>query len=233
MGQRNKHLRDSKKSDVSSSTPKINALSTPGKTLEKEPAKQKVRGIEELALEKIAQNNNVKLGALVDELTQDLGYKRDRVLNRLMELEAKKKIVIQEKTPYRSFFNYAVSTYSLWFWGAAIATLLSLVLISATGGVALYLRYAFGGLLILFLPGYSLIEFLYAKKKELDELTRVALSIGLSLAIVPLVGLALNYTPFGIRLVPVALSLTLVTLILLLLALRKKHSYYKVSKDVI
>ncbi len=233
MAQRNNHLRDSKKSDVSSSTAKINALSTMGKTLEKETAKQKVRGIEELALDKITQNNNVKLGALVDELTQELGYKRDRVLNRLMELEAKKKIVIQEKTPYRSFFNYAVSTYSLWFWGAAIATLLSLVLISVTGGVALYLRYVFGGLLILFLPGYSLIEFLYAKKKELDELTRIALSIGLSLAIVPLVGLALNYTPFGIRLVPVALSLALVTLILLVLALRKKHSYYKVSKDII
>ena len=233
MGQRNKHLRNSKKGEASSSSPKTNALSTTGKTLEKEPAKQKVGGIEELALEKMKQNGNIELATLVNELTQELGYKRDRVLNRLMELEATKKIVIQEKTPYRSFFNYAVSTYSLWFWVAAIATILSLALISVTGGVALYLRYVFGGLLILFLPGYSLIEFLYAKKKQLDELTRVALSIGLSLAIVPLVGLALNYTPFGIRLVPVALSLTLVTLTLLVLALRKKHSYYKVSKDII
>ncbi len=70
----------------------------------------------------------------------------------------------------------------------------------------LYLRYVFGGLLVLFLPGFSLIELLYAKRKELDDLTRLALSIGLSLAMVPLDGLVLNYTPFGIRLLPVAIS---------------------------
>ena len=40
---------------------------------------------------------------------------------------------------------------------------------------------------MLFLPGYALIEALYPKR-ELDELTRFALSIGLSLALVPLTG---------------------------------------------
>ncbi|HKW05693.1 MAG TPA: DUF1616 domain-containing protein, partial [Nitrososphaerales archaeon] len=92
--------------------------------------------------------------------------------------------------------------------------------------------YVFGGLLILFLPGYALIQFLYSKKKELDELTRLALSIGLSLAIVPLIGLGLNYTPFGIRLIPVALSLAFFTIIFLVLALVRKHTYYKIGKDI-
>ncbi|WP_276282386.1 DUF1616 domain-containing protein [Halorussus caseinilyticus] len=35
---------------------------------------------------------------------------------------------------------------------------------------------------------------------------RLALSVGLSLVVVPLVGVALNFTPFGIRLVPVVVS---------------------------
>jgi len=108
----------------------------------------------------------------------------------------------------------------------------SLVLISATSGVALYLRYAFGSVLVLFLPGYALIEPLYPKR-ELDELTRFALSIGLSLALVPLAGLFLNYTPFGIRLVPVAISLAGLTIILQLAALTRKHAYYKVAKGVV
>jgi len=49
---------------------------------------------------------------------------------------------------------------------------------------------------------------------------------------VPLVGLVLNYTPFGIRLLPVALSLSGLTLLFLVLALRRKHAYYKVAKDL-
>jgi uncharacterized membrane protein len=87
----------------------------------------------------------------------------------------------------------------------------------------------FGGLLVLFLPGYSLVQLLYSKRKELDDLTRLALSIGLSLAIVPLVGLVLNYTPFGIRLLPVAISLGGLTIVLLIGALQRKFSYYKLA----
>ena len=49
---------------------------------------------------------------------------------------------------------------------------------------------------------------------------------------VPLVGLVLNYTPFGIRLLPVAFSLSGLTLLFLVLALRRKHAYYKVAKDL-
>jgi uncharacterized membrane protein len=43
----------------------------------------------------------------------------------------------------------------------------------------------------------------------------------------------LNYTPFGIRLIPVAISLGLLTTILLVLGLRRKHSYYKLANDII
>ncbi|MDG6906025.1 MAG: DUF1616 domain-containing protein [Nitrososphaerota archaeon] len=147
-------------------------------------------------------------------------------------MESTNKINLTEEKPYSSLYSYAISPLSLWYWGAVGATLLSLVLISVTSGVLLYLRYVFGGLLILFLPGFSLIELLYAKRKELDDLVRLALSIGLSLAIVPLTGLVLNYTPFGIRLLPVAISIAGLTLILLTFALRRKHAYYKVAHDI-
>jgi len=188
-------------------------------------------GIDSLALKRI-HAGDVDLSTLVGELVRETGYNRDRVLRKLMDLEEGKKLFLEEK-PYRSLFDYARSAPSLWFWGALVATLLSLALTTVTSGVVLYLRYVFGGLLILYLPGYALIEFLYPKKKDLEALTRIALSIGLSLAIVPLTGLALNYTPFGIRLPPVAISLTGITVILLFLGLRRKHAYYKLAKDVI
>jgi len=48
-----------------------------------------------------------------------------------------------------------------------------------------------------------------APRRGLDPLERAALSLGLSIAIVPLLGLALNFTPWGIRLWPVTLTLAL------------------------
>jgi uncharacterized membrane protein len=50
--------------------------------------------------------------------------------------------------------------------------------------------------LVLFLPGYALIATLFLRKDNLDGIERIALSFGLSIAITPLLGLALNYMPF-------------------------------------
>jgi uncharacterized membrane protein len=62
--------------------------------------------------------------------------------------------------------------------------------------------------MVLFLPGYTLIAALFPGKKGLDTIERIALSFGLCIAIVPLIGLVLNFTPWGIRLVPILMSLT-------------------------
>lgn len=45
----------------------------------------------------------------------------------------------------------------------------------------------------------------------IDGIERAALSIGLSIAIAPLAGLILNFTPWGIRLVPIMVSLSVFT----------------------
>jgi hypothetical protein len=186
--------------------------------------------LEKLVLKK-ASEKETGLSELVEQLSRELSLKRDAVARGVMKLLDEKKIRITEGRPYVSLGSYALSPFSLWFWGALVSTLVSLGLIFVTSGAALYLRYVFGSILVLFLPGYSLIEALYPKK-ELDDLTRFALSIGLSLALVPLAGLILNYTPFGIRLLPVALSLAGLTLALLIVAIRRKHEYYKLSRDV-
>lgn len=80
------------------------------------------------------------------------------------------------------------------------------------------LRIIFALPVVLFIPGYALIAALFPGEEEIDTLERVALSFGLSIAVVPLIGLALNYTPWGIRLDPIVLSLTLFTVIMVLVA---------------
>ncbi|MEM1772724.1 MAG: DUF1616 domain-containing protein, partial [Desulfurococcaceae archaeon] len=51
-----------------------------------------------------------------------------------------------------------------------------------------------------------------------------ALSIGLSLAVVPLIGLILNYTPWGIRLLPIVTSTTVFTTAMLVIAAYRKYN---------
>jgi len=78
------------------------------------------------------------------------------------------------------------------------------------------IRIILGLPLVLFLPGYALIAAVFPRKDDLDAIERIALSFGLSIAITPLLGLALNYTPFGIRLSPILIVLSVFTISLAL-----------------
>ncbi len=64
-------------------------------------------------------------------------------------------------------------------------------------------RQVLGLVFVLFLPGYAATAALFPENEQIDGIERVALSFGLSIAIVPLIGLALNFTPWGIRLNPI------------------------------
>lgn len=71
------------------------------------------------------------------------------------------------------------------------------------------LRIILGLPFVLFFPGYTLVAALFPRRSPLDSIERVGLSFGLSIAVVPLIGLILNYTPWGIRLYPVLVSLVI------------------------
>jgi uncharacterized membrane protein len=68
-------------------------------------------------------------------------------------------------------------------------------------------RIALGLIFVLFLPGYTLIAALFPKQDSLDAVQRIALSFGLSIAVVPLIGFIMNYTPWGISSNSVLISL--------------------------
>jgi uncharacterized membrane protein len=72
--------------------------------------------------------------------------------------------------------------------------------------------------MVLFIPGYSLIAALFPGEKDIDLIERVALSFGLSIAVVPLTGLVLNYTPWGIRLDPILICISIITIGLCMIA---------------
>ena len=78
--------------------------------------------------------------------------------------------------------------------------------------------------IVLFIPGYCLIAALFPKDGNIDLIERIALSIGLSIAVVPLIGLGLNFTPWGIRLETIVISLTFFTLGMIVVAYYRRSS---------
>jgi len=184
--------------------------------------------IETVVLEKSA-TKAIPLARLVKELTNELPYNSDRIVSIVLGLQVGKKIVVREPVPYRRFMDYLLSPISFWFWELSGATMASLGFIFASSGLALFLRYIFGSILVLFLPGYAFVGFIYFKRDDLDYLTRASVSFVMSLALTTLVGLALNFTPFGITLFAVALSLSAVTIGLLLLTSFRRYAYYHLA----
>ena len=102
-----------------------------------------------------------------------------------------------------SFKDYPIDIILCMVWSAI---LFPVALLNVEGGIRVILGLPF----ILFIPGYVLIYALFPSKKTdkgIDVIERIALSFGLSIAVVPLIGLGLNYTPWGIRLEPILLSI--------------------------
>lgn len=103
---------------------------------------------------------------------------------------------------------------NIWFYASVAASLMMVLVIYTfpTEYPLVAVRWALGSVFVLFLPGYVTVEALFPKGRDLDGIERFALSVGLSLALVPLVGLLLSHTPWGIRLTPIVISLTILTL---------------------
>jgi uncharacterized membrane protein len=85
-------------------------------------------------------------------------------------------------------------------------------------------RIALGLPFVLFFPGYTFVAVFYPRKDDLPGVERLAFSLGLSLAIVPLLGLALNYTIWGIRLAPILVALTWFNILMADIAVYRRRS---------
>ncbi|ESP90020.1 DUF1616 domain-containing protein [Candidatus Halobonum tyrrellensis] len=129
---------------------------------------------------------------------------------------------------WRAFFPPSLRTFP--------ADLVAVVVFVALAGCAALLpvvretlaRPLFALLFSVFVPGYAFVAALFPERGEsadgsdaadpgdasgIDGMERVALSFGTSIAIVPLVGLVLNFTPWGLRLGPILVSLSGLTLL--------------------
>ena len=105
-----------------------------------------------------------------------------------------------------------------------IGIVVVVLLVVASLSAPLALRVIFGLPFLLFIPGYTLVAALFPKAGHISGLERVGLSFGLSIALTVFAGMVLNYTPWGISLYPILLSLTGFVVITSVIAyLRRRH----------
>jgi len=170
------------------------------------------------------------VGELVDALVKQKGIK-EKEATRAVYVEYKKgNLNLSDSHPPSNLVSYFFNLENSWFWGiTALVAVTVLVVFTVNASALLYVRYVLGGVFVLFIPGFLLISVLYARSDEMDTLVRVALSIGLSLAVVPLIGLVLNYTPWGIRLEPIMASLALFSEVMAVAWVVRRFRYYRLS----
>lgn len=75
------------------------------------------------------------------------------------------------------------------------------------------LRIVFGSFFVLFMPGFAW-SFVFFVKDEIDAIERIALSFGLSIAIIPLVIFYLNYL-LGVKITLINSSIAILFLTLI------------------
>ncbi len=85
---------------------------------------------------------------------------------------------------------------------ALVIGLVALAVVVKVPATANLVRVAIAIGAVLFVPGYMLLAALYPNPEEVMPHERAVLAFGFSLAVVSLVGLALNFSPWGIRPIP-------------------------------
>jgi len=168
----------------------------------------------------------VKTGIDIDEKT---------ILAHILKLRNEGIIKLEEQPVQSQVGPAYLRIGGLWYWLtiAAGALAVALVLtISQNLYPWAYLRNVFGAIFVLFLPGYAFVKALFPfyaplarASEELEIIVQVGLSMGMSVALVSIVGLFLYYSPWGLNLTAVVLSLFGLTVFLATVALARKRNF--------
>jgi len=172
---------------------------------------------------------------LVNLAKEKTSIPESKIIKHIIQLQSKGKITLKSlpTPPPQELSIYLKTRDAYWYWITlmlAATTAIAAFTIPEDAYPVVYIRFLLGTLFVIWLPGYSFIKALFpteppikTSSKNLDSIERLALSVGMSLALVPIIGLLLNYTPWGIRLTPIVLSLLILTTIFATAGVIREH----------
>ena len=175
-----------------------------------------------------------ELFEIAKESQQNLS--EEEFAEKAMQLVAGGNIELEESIPPNAAFSKFLTTWYLSLWLYVVVGVAGVTLCAVYALPQAYpfvvVRWVAGSIFVLFLPGYVTLRALFPKR-ELDSVENFALSLGLSLALVSLMGLVLNYTTWGITLNALIVSLTMYVVVVGFATARRSFQLLQMSAELV
>ena len=182
----------------------------------------KTNDLTRIILQVIKEKNPQSVKQLAKILKERVDLEETEITKTLLKLQDEGIIKLESQNPQsHSLANYLRTDAAIWYWltiAAEAITAIFVFTISEDGYPWIYVRNVLGVIFVLFLPGYAFMKALFpinmpsmTSIAHLEKIERIALSIGMSMAIDSILGLLLYYSPWGLDLttiVPVLLTFT-------------------------
>ncbi len=172
-----------------------------------------------------------RFGTVADVVSklEDIGVPKAVTLRIIQDLAHEGKVILNipggpdeaVMAPVTSWSQYLRSTLALDLWLTLLLLglgILTTFTIPSDLFPLVIFRWIFSGLLLILVPGFAFVRCLFPFDRFIDRWERLALSIGLSVALAVLVAFGLNFTYWGITPAPTATGLSLITLASILIA---------------
>ena len=155
------------------------------------------------------------------------GFSEEKIVKEISRLEKLGKIRLEsDKFETRALRKRLFSYSTVWYWSVIAFCLLAIFSVLAIPSDLfpfVYIRWVFGLVLLLYIPGFCLVRSLFPK--EIMNIEVVIWSICFSLILILLVALFWNFTPLGLSEMPIAVTLAILSVMLASVAiLRNKNT---------
>jgi hypothetical protein len=153
--------------------------------------------LQQRILDSVATHKCFRVKDLVVQLqhTYNESMSIEEIQNAIKTLESEKKITLLEPGTEGHFFHYLIKSYnglSLWLTAAATCSIIALIFLVPSIEPWSYMRMITGAIFVMFIPGNALVQLLFPHR-NMEQTEHIVLSVGLSIAVVCIIGLMLKY----------------------------------------
>lgn len=192
--------------------------------------------LDEAILKAVNEEKPESVSELVATIKRATKYSEGEIAEAVLKLQGQGEIELEEQQINSRDLAAFATGEGLWYLVTIILGVVtsSLVFTVSAGMYPLvYLKNFLGIIFVLFLPGYAVTKALFAKSilgktisKEIETIARIALSMGLSIALVSIVGLLLFYSPWGLSLPAIVTTLFILTALSATVGLLRSAGYH-------
>jgi uncharacterized membrane protein len=172
-------------------------------------------------LETIKEKKPQSVKQLTTMLVESFNLREKQALEAILKLRAQGIIKLEDQSLESRSLAAHVTDRNLWYWLTIAAGAMTTILVFTIPENLypwIYVRNFFGITFVLYLPGYTFVKALFpanlhikTSSVSLERIERIALSVGMSVAIVSIVGFIFYYTPWNQNLLATVICLFIFT----------------------